>query len=802
MGRSFFKAYMTFVCVLFFAMKLHADNKHVLYTVVMDKAEALPLSYSTVKITSADMRPMYLVSDAEGQVVISLHSGMYTLEVSYVGYQSKTTHFQITDKDLKLATLYLKPDAQALSEVVITERKKLVTLNDSGLEYNLSKDVRVQSSNLLDAMRQVPLVNVDATGSLLVKGTSDYAIYLNGKPYRIAQSSPKEVFQSIPASTISKVEVITNPDARYSAEDGSTIINIITARKRIDNYSLTLNAAGETRPKGQVGATFIGTLGKLTYSLGYNYTVDHQNDQPVDRTQIFKQDDHTSQLVDMDGESDGTWQNHTIRTMFDWELDSLNSIYVDAHGLLKRIDDNTHWKETITHPNTSSQSSTFSNSGNTWLGTFETNVIYRNLYKESKSARFTVGYRYTYTPDKKDYISTDSSTRTQSRNNGGLDEHTILGDWYISINKYNDIRVGVKQICRIGDSNPSYKQWNESAQLWGESTQQLTEMDYHYNISSAYLSYSAKYRKFRFNLGTRVEYAWMDMEFPQSTSDNFSNHHFDWIPRASISYKLSEHQNMTLRYSTKLSRPSISMLSPFTLQNTNYSVSYGNPTLDNAHKQYLSLSHMYFSNKVMMSSSLDYSYTKDAILRYYNRMDDTDMVASTYDNIGQVTTVGGNLYLNYRPTPRLSLTASVNAGYYGIKNHRLGVNQDDVTYNIMFMGHLQLKRGWSIDANWGRFKQAPLPWGEYDPMDFYAMSVSKSFLKNALHVTAVANSPFSKYIEFSSKIDSPSYAQSQTNYMVGRSFGIKLAYTLHSKKKPSLKRRKTLRNDDLDTGVR
>lgn len=111
----------------------------------------------------------------------------------------------------------------------------------------------------------MPLVSVSGDGTLSVKGGSNYVIYLNGKPYTLANSNPKEVLQSIPASSIEKVEVITNPDLRYGMSEGGSILNIITLKNQPNNYRIILNAGGNTHPAENAGVNIL--LLKINYRL-------------------------------------------------------------------------------------------------------------------------------------------------------------------------------------------------------------------------------------------------------------------------------------------------------------------------------------------------------------------------------------------------------------------------------------------------------------------------------------------------------------------------------------------------------
>lgn len=783
---------------------------------IIDSISNERLPFATISIASKDHSTQYLTTDENGNMVLSLPNGNYFLEISYIGYKRKKTPFAVGNAAVNLGRIAMQQDTFQVQEVVITERRRLIKLTNSGIEYDLSKDLSIQSTNLLYALRNVPLVNVDGNGKITVKGSEDYSIYLNGKPYRIAQSNPKDVLQSIPASTIAKIEVITNPDAKYDGEDGSTIINIVTSHTSFDGYSLTINGAGESQPKGNAGVSFIGGIRKVILSTGYNYSIDAQNEQPIENDQQYYQNGKLMQSVKMRGLGDGQWHNHTFRAMLSLEVDSLNSIYVDGHGLLKSTNHRTEWHETIKKWDENESQSLFSTQNKCQAGTAETNLIYRNLYKKSKRERLTLGYRYTYNPDQRSYLSwaTDfdngmkgkesskTSSQTHNKNDGGLSEHTILGDMLFEINRKNLLRVGFKQIFRNGNSNPAYYNWDLSSNSWKPTTEQADNMCYTQDVLGMYVSYSTSFKRVNIDVGVRGEYSWMKMNFPHTPDSDFSSNQLEWLPRGSISYLLTNQQQLKFSYSSRIGRPAITLLNPFTNKLSDYFISYGNPFLKNEYNHTLSLNYMTFSNKLTIFGGLDYSLTNRAILGYNKKADDANIMASTYGNIGKVTKAGGNIYINYRPVKNLSLTASYNAAYYGISSVEHKLKQNSLTYNLMLMGSLNLKKAWTLGGHFGLFKQMPQPWGSYDSFSNYSLSIYKGYLNGNLNIGLILNSPFNKYTKLISNIVRDELRQNQINNMTARSIGLNISYTLRSKKQVKLNREKRNQNDDQETGVK
>src|SRR5690606_11829168 len=133
-----------------------------------------------------------------------------------------------------------------LEEVSVTAQKPLVKVEIDKLTYSAKDDPESSTSNVLDLLRKVPLVTVDGEDEIQLKGSSNFKIYINGKPSNMVSSNPSQVLKSMPANSVKDVEVITDPGAKYDAEGIGGIINIVTDKRVDDGYSASIGANGNT----------------------------------------------------------------------------------------------------------------------------------------------------------------------------------------------------------------------------------------------------------------------------------------------------------------------------------------------------------------------------------------------------------------------------------------------------------------------------------------------------------------------------------------------------------------------------
>ena len=178
-------------------------------------------------------------------------------------------------------TVLMPTNAIELDEVAVTAHARLTSITDKGFSYKMSANERAQEENTLQSLSYVPLLNVDANGGITVQGSSSYSLYLNGRPYEMAQTSPKAFLETLPASEIAKVEVITNPTSKIGPSAQRYIINIVTKKELVDGYVMNLGAGGNTQPKAN--GSLLGMLkkGDVDASVTYDYELNGQRDQPV-----------------------------------------------------------------------------------------------------------------------------------------------------------------------------------------------------------------------------------------------------------------------------------------------------------------------------------------------------------------------------------------------------------------------------------------------------------------------------------------------------------------------------------------
>jgi len=300
---------------------------------ILDSLSQNPVEYATITLYASNnkVKPINgTTTNNKGVFTLEgLTPGSYTLTIGFIGYQSHSTGV-ITlggrTMNITLGDISLFQKEEAMQAVTVTAPKGLVENKIDKMVYNAEKDITSQGGVATDILKKVPMVSVDVDGNVQLQGNSNILFLINGKPSSIFGNNLADALQSIPASQIKNIEVITTPGAKYDAEGTGGIINIIlkenrlrgvngnvslTAGSRLENGSLNLNAR---RGNFGMNAFFSG-------NAQLNSTRNNSSDRWSDDTAAG-----TKNRLQQQGNSKFHRQGYESGIGFDWSIDHRNNL--------------------------------------------------------------------------------------------------------------------------------------------------------------------------------------------------------------------------------------------------------------------------------------------------------------------------------------------------------------------------------------------------------------------------------------------------------------------------------------------
>lgn len=784
------------IIILLLCLRIGVQAQEIKGVVIDDTTKEVVPS-ATIIIEYSDKMDWTFCND-KGEFCFEPHKFPLNIKATIWDIVSDCIYLQTYPTDDTIA-VFIPTNAIKLDDAMVTAHTRLTSITDNGFIYKMSANERAQEENTLQSLNYVPFVKVDVNGGITVQGSSSYSLYLNGRPYEMAQTSPKAFLETLPASEISKVEVITTPTNMMGPSVKRYIINIITKRELVDGYVVNLGNGANTQPTAN--GYLLGMLkkGDVDASVTYDYGLNGQRDQPVVIDYFIPaRENNIDQHWTTHMLSNGNWHTHTVRAMIKWQIDSLNTLYADAHGRIKET--NTIGREWNNSYEILPNMEHIDNISKLTAGTAEANIVYRNYSADDlNNERITVGYHFTYNPDRRHllqrhYLEDMTIPETYQKTDGGMQEHYGLFSHLWKINDRNYARFTLKDIYRIGDTRSVNMSEMET----------LSSMNYHNNIVNGTVSYSGTIgQRLMIQAALQFNYDFFKMHLPQDSTYDFNNHDFYLMPSASVYWIPDNKNTLYLTYSTNITRPTVQMLNPFVSNPNSNTISKGNPNLKAQYSNDIALCYFFNgSNNLSFSTNISYTHTNN-IIHSYNDWGDDNKIIYTYGNMSTGQNVGVTMNMEWNAREWLMLSVNGGFGVNQIKDRSMDVdlNQIDCYYSFAPSLDLLLPKHFRIGMNGGIYKTAPGPWSKDSPTYMYSFYANKSFLKGRLNFTIIANSPFNKYVKSETITTLADIITTQNNYITARAFGIGLSYSFGAGNKVNVKRDRTLSVTDQTTGV-
>lgn len=700
------------------------------------------------------------VTDLDGKFSQTLpEAGKYVFKVQYVGLKEKTLEFQVSDKEpeMNLGDIYLPADGEILSEVVVTAKKKLVQSDGATLTYNVEDDPEASVNSTIEMLRKVPMVTVDAEDNIKVNGDSNFKILVNGKEDPMLTGDVKTILKAMPAATIKKIEVITEPGAKYDAEGTGGILNIVTTGKQsLDGYLANISARVANNG---FGGSFYGRgkIDKVTASANVNYmkSID-QGYTMTGNTLLENLTDNENRYQNTDSRSKNNFNYLGANMNFSWEPDTINLFTFQANVGKTSFGQTSH--EFISMKNIEMvqlwmvNRDNYSKNSNLWVGA---NASYQHTFHRAGHhlvGSYIFGYgnaesdQTTYTFDENDYYQ-DYPWRWQD-NYGNDYRHTLQFDYVNPINEKNTIEAGLKGNWRKNNSknNPYYGQSQSDMALNEAERSDVTQFQ---DIMAAYFSYTGNFGKWNMRAGLRYEYTRMGLDYIVGDHPDFTTKLNDVVPNLAVSYRIKDASNLRLAYQMRISRPSISELNPYRNTMQINQVSYGNPDLDSERSNSLSLTYSNYGGKI--GGSLGFSYDRvDNMITDYSFMQD-NILNNTYANIGHRQDFRTNLNIQWSVIPMLNIGAFISGRYTDLKadTPQLKAKNSGWTGNF----NLNVDYTFPFKLRLSAYGGGGTGWIDLQSkgggFSYYGLSMSRSFLKNdMMTITAYGSNFFTPYRSF------------------------------------------------------
>lgn len=644
-----------------------------------DAESRRPLAYATMTLFSLPDSTAVTgaIVDESGKFEVQAEPGNYYLRAQFLSYRTTYVSGITLTANTDLGPVLLSPDATTLDEVVVRAEKSQVQFDLDKKVYNVGKDLVNKGGSATDVLDNVPSVSVDVDGNVSLRGNEGVRILIDGKPSGLV-SFGSNGLRNLPANMIDKVEVITNPSARYEAEGMAGIINIVLKKEQQQgingSFDLSVGHPDEYSASANLNYrhnkfnffTNYGIRYRKSPGSGSNYQEYYYGDTTA-ITQLVRERERGGLSNSARFGADFYFTPKSIlTTAFAWQYsDELNTNVITYHdyindlnnptGITRRTDE-----ETDTEPN------------------LEYSLTYKKLFK-GEGHELTADFRFQDNSETEKSDFTEIYFNPDGTPSGQPDLHQRSVNKESEINRIFQLdyvhpfgkdgkfeagaRVGLRDLTNdylveeLEDSDWQPVDGLSNNVLYGE------------NIYAAYGIFGNKTGRLSWQGGLRMEISDVKTELLQTGEVNDRPVYTNLFPSAHLGYELRDENEIQISYSRRIRRPHFRELNPFTTYSDARNYWGGNPNLEPEYTDAFEIGHLKRWEKGSFNSSVYYRHTTNVIERIRTQLSDTVSVTrpvnlSDRDNIGFEFTGSYEPFEFWKFNGNVNLFHSVTNGEY------------------------------------------------------------------------------------------------------------------------------------------
>ncbi len=655
---------------------------------VVDKESNTPLEYATISFQHTKKVDLLTggITNVNGEFSIEIMAGEYNVNIEFISFKSKEFKARKMFENTNLGLIKLEEDATQLAGVEVRAEKTSVEIKLDKRVYNVGQDLMLKGGTVSDVLDNVPSVSVDAEGNVLLRGSENVRILIDGRPSNAI--SINDALKLLPADAIDKVEVITNPSARYDAEGSSGIINIVLKKGKTGGIN------------GIVTAT-IGDPENSTATGNFNYKSEKFNlfttqgyrktDSPGNflfQSEYLKSDGSTKNFINENRDYTRKSNGYNGNFGFDWYI-APKAIWTNTFSYRKN-DNKTPISVTFdsfdaikNHTGTRFRFNDENSKGKNLE--FASNFIQK--FKKD-GHQLSMDFSYSNNKDDDETYITDLVLernfvkKTQNR-------HLFQLDYILPLYEKSRLEAGYR-----GDfleTNTDFVFERFISNQWQNQIFFTNFFQYKESVNAFYSQFGSKIGKFNYLLGMRWEDSVIEVN-QLTTNDLNTKRYNNFFPSAFLNYELSETLGLSLSYSKRIQRPRGRQLNPFSNISSNLNIFKGDPDLDPAMTDAFDFGIIKRWEKLTLNTSTYYNKTSN-LFQFVRREsgifsdDGTPVLLTGPVNLATEERIGFEFTLNYTPYKWWKLNGNFNFYrnetngeyvYTNFINQRVTINLDNV----------------------------------------------------------------------------------------------------------------------------
>ncbi len=774
-----------------------APKKFVVRGKVIEAETDSPMGYANVAIFAAadsSVAGGIMTSDNGTFELKNLVPGSYYLSVNFIGFAKRTIPLQISPSKpvIDLGNIELLSADQKIKEVEVVAEKQRIEFKIDRRVVNVSQNIVATGGTAVEVLENTPSVQTDFEGNVTLRGSSNFTVLIDGKPSVVKGS---DALRQLPAAGIEKIEIITNPSAKYDPDGDSGIINVVMKRNQKDSFSGLINLTAGIHDRYRGDATFTYRTKKWDFMLGGDFA-----DMNMKGTREYLQKiTNGDTITTRESKSDGSMlhKGNNIKGGIDYTFNASTSVgIVGTVGYMEHGDANIGHQSTrynLGRPSTYLyQDNSSGRSSNYWSGNLSFNHKFNKKGHEIESLLYFSGdngdditNNINYATDSQWVPIENEPYKYRSNESPIQNDYRLKINYTLPLNDKDKLEAGYQGRFQKSLEDFVFEEFNYSMDNWMNNPKYSSQVDFSQYIHALYGTYSHSAGNFTYQAGLRTEYTNRNL-FSERGSETYKFNRVDLFPTLHLSRKFAKEYELQASYSRRLNRPEGQMLEPFPTFMDPYNIRIGNPNLTPEYTGSYELTMLKRLNTSFVSLEGYFRHTQDLMTRIQTLGDDGIMYHSM-SNLNDDYSLGSELMINYEIKPGIRLVASGTLYNYWLKGAVNGESVDQRSTNFDGKLNFDMKL-----AKYTRFQlmgvyRGPTvsAQGKREGMYFANTSIKQDFLKNRLSATLQVQDIFGT-MKFSGSSSGPNFENQFKFKRESQIVQLTLSYKLNNfKSKPN-----------------
>lgn len=561
------------------------------------------------------------VSDASGDfLLLQEQAGTFFLSVNSTAYN------KIDDQKINYVTDVILPDivlvaaTKQLKEISVTKEKPLIEMKEGKVILNVDQSIAAAGSSIFDMIQRAPGVSVDNSDNIALKGKQGVTIMLDGKTMVVQGAELVNLLKSMPAGTLERIELMSNPGAQYDAAGTAGIINLKTKREKKLGYNGTaqMGLGQGVYPKSNVGLNLNYRKNKLNLFLNSSAAL-RKGFNKLDLDRIFIKDAQYNGSYKQDNYAVIRMQNYNLNAGIDYNLTNKTTIGATITGNRNthtfdgqnngRLFDSSEQYLSYFLSENHQKSSSYSYAANANLR-HNFDSLGRTFSLDADYARYDIDNTQTQITNY--FLPNDNTEKPRYIMDGTLLGYTeiraLKSDYVHPLNVSSKLEAGFKLSAVTADNKPDFYDASSAPRVFDSS--KSNHFIYNEHISAAYINYSKDWKKWSLQSGLRYEHTRAKGDQLSGGGQSFDRNYGQLFPNITGTFKAGPKHQFSLSMSRRIDRPNYDQLNPFKNYIDPTSIHQGNPYLNPSFSYTAEFSHL-FNNR--FSTSFSVSQTNDVI---------------------------------------------------------------------------------------------------------------------------------------------------------------------------------------------